>query len=104
MPAPPPKPRQNWARASKLWFPIAQLPAGGTPVVLANADQSIHWFCEKPNKLAVKHERHLRDDAGIFLFDEDEKGQQSPKVVTETISPEWWSPAVYVDAEGRPVP
>lgn len=96
----PAKPRQNWARISKVWLPISSLPTGGTPVVLANDDQTITWFSEKPSKAAVGHTEHARNDDGALVFDE-ETGE--PITEASDVTPTWWSPAVYVNKYGEPV-
>lgn len=89
---------RNWARASKLWFPIRTLPRGGTPAVLANEDQTVQWFVDKPNKTAIQHKRHLQDEDGRFRYE-----HRQPVIETTTVKPAWWSPAVYVDDRGEPV-
>lgn len=96
---------RNWARASKLWFPISSLPKGGTPVVLANGDQSVQWFADRPNKTPIKHERHATDEHGALKFKTriNATTQQHPETEKVTLKPEWWSPAVYVDEHGAPV-
>lgn len=98
-------PNRNWARASKLWFPISTLPSGGTPVVLANDDQSIQWFAEKPSKKAINHKRQLQDEEGRPQYRErkDPEAEQQPVVEGLKLAAAWWSPAVFVDDRGEPV-
>jgi hypothetical protein len=85
---------KNWARASKLWFPIADMPASGL-VVVADETQTIQWLLTKPSKAAIDHAEHERDEPGAFLFD-DVDGQQHPRIRKRKVKPAFWSPAVYV--------
>jgi hypothetical protein len=99
----PPKPKQNWARISKIWLPIDQLPTGGTPVVLADETQTVTWFVEKPSKAPIRHTKTVRDEAGNPVFERGEGGQETLVTANEDVTPVYWSPAVYVDERGDPV-